>query len=214
MTLLPSDITTKYYEFRTVFDYQIVQASLNTGSYQYYYDVSKDYFCYSFDSDSMKCGEFSKTASGYWRCGLHFYDATVERKRTYARFPSVQVNPGATITSAYIQLYSTGSYTGTYNVDVHCEDTANGTNPQTSEGIEALVLTPIKVNWTQPAGVPGDWWTSPSLVPIIQGIVNKPDWREFNAITFVLKNGIYGNWRYWAGQNGAYAPKLHIEVRD
>lgn len=115
---------------------------------------------------------------------------------SFNNFTNITILQGATIISATLEYGLAESGGGTTNAQIAAQDTSNAVSPtNTSEfTTKQSNLTTARVNWN---AVPhGDWGTeitSPSIVTIIQEIVNRGDWTSGNAINM------------WVGDNASPA---------
>ena len=107
------------------------------------------------------------------------------------RFVNVTIPQGATIYNAYVQFTCKQVSTDVVNLTVNGQ---NSNNPapftDASGNISARPLTSASVNW-----VPMGWYTedeagtdqrTPSLVPVIQEIVNRSGWVSGNALALIV----------------------------
>jgi hypothetical protein len=142
---------------------------------------------------------------------------------SWRRFPGVTVPNGATIDVAYItQISNTGGYAGSILSNIYGVDEDNHTAPttlgewNTDHGIHttasvAYDFTVINANGTS--------MQTPSIVSIIQEIVDRGSWASGNAIGIHIDDDgttTSGVWQLWASyENGSRAPaNLHIEYTE
>lgn len=107
------------------------------------------------------------------------------------RFANITVPQGATIYNAYIQFTCKQTGSDVVNLTFHGQN-SNNPAPFTdgSGNISARPLTTASVNW-----VPLGWYTAdeagtdqrtPSLIPVVQEIVNRSGWVSGNSMVFVV----------------------------
>lgn len=115
------------------------------------------------------------------------------------RFPAVTIPQGATINSAKVSFFCNGAQSGTVvNVDIWGEDVDDAAVFSTEANYDGRALTTAKVDWD---GI-GSWsastrYDTPSLVAIIQEIIDRPTWVSGNALAILVKNdgSTPGAWR-------------------
>lgn len=107
------------------------------------------------------------------------------------RFANVTVPQGATIIKAYIQFTCKQTTSDVVSLTIHGQNSNNAT-PFTdiSGNISARPLTTSSINW-----MPLGWYNAdeagidqrtPSLVNIVQEIVNRPQWASGSAMAFIV----------------------------
>lgn len=118
-------------------------------------------------------------------------DATVGY-RNFFRFPSVTVPQGATITAASVQFDPRWSDSGTVvNLDLYFNNVDNATAPTTTGELDtrfgavtAAVAWDAVPAWT--ADTPNADTTTPSLVSILQTVINRAGWASGNALLLLI----------------------------
>lgn len=114
----------------------------------------------------------------------------------FMRFIGVTIPQGATINSAYLNVYSKSSGLGSSSggnitVALYAEKNSNALGLSSSEGeasseISGLPRTTQTVNWVMPAFADGtNLYTSGDIAAILQEIINQPDWQNGNAINIL-----------------------------
>jgi len=141
---------------------------------------------------------------------------SVRRASAFLRFTNVNIPQGATILNAYLVLparYSNSSTT--VNLKIYGNDVDNAVAPTSYSEAEALVLTSgVEWNnvgpWTQDS-----WYYSPSVVSIIQQIVNRAGWVSGNALMIIIKDNDSSGYAYRPiktyDYDGVNRPRLTIE---
>ncbi len=131
---------------------------------------------------------------------------------TWFRFNNVVIPAGAQITAAYVSLHITW-VPGSPDTILMADYQANPSAPTSYGDYTSRSVTTAQVQWAQ--AISTGWRNSPSIVSIIQELVNNNDYSGGAAIQMFHKvNGASTNgcW-YYNSQEGsaANAPKLHIE---
>ncbi|MEZ5306296.1 MAG: C25 family cysteine peptidase [Pyrinomonadaceae bacterium] len=133
------------------------------------------------------------------------------------RFNGVSVPVGATITNAYIELRannnnSTSSGSKTITIEGQAAD-----NPTTfttaNNNIAGRPRTTASVNWVTSTWTNASTEQSPSLVSVVQEIVNRGGWASGNSMAFILTGTSAGGYREGESFDGSSnrAPRLVIE---
>lgn len=149
---------------------------------------------------------------------------------TFLRFNNVTIPPGASISAALIHGCSYGNYNGgtlaNSTIFGGALDNALASNCDTAAHAEAVASTLATVTWSPvPDDTSHNWHDSPSIVSIIQEIVNRSGWSSGNSILIFLhngtgdypsqvpdnRNGCYGN-RYLSSYDDdpSRATELHV----
>ncbi len=137
----------------------------------------------------------------------------------YSRFTTVAIGQGDTIDVAYLTFnpFSTQSGT-TCNADVQADDSDDAVAPTDDTEFDAVTKTTAKVAWDS---IPT--WTidtpinTPSIVTVIQEVVDRGSWASGNAMALMLhdedKTSSSGAYRDSDSydSDASLAPKLHIE---
>ena len=107
----------------------------------------------------------------------------------FARFPNTTIPQGATISSVKLTFQAAFTSTGTVcNANVYFNDVDNATAPTTYTEANDKAVT-AAISWNSVVG-----WTansdydSPSIVSILQAIVNRPGWASGQAMMVLVKN--------------------------
>lgn len=107
------------------------------------------------------------------------------------RFASVPLPAGALVTSAHIQFTAdeTGSDATSLEIAAEAADNAAGFLTNRYD-LTRRALLPSRIVWTPPpwpvAGENGPAQRTPSLVALVQEIVNRPGWMPGNAMAFLV----------------------------
>ncbi len=160
---------------------------------------------------------------GRWRTPAPFYSAVESALyagsdfNVWARFTTVAVPEASTIDVAYLSV--TGDVSANDGVGVETniqfEDADNPTACTTQVDCEARVRTTSLTVWDDVDFVDGVEANSPSIVSVVQEIVDRGDWDSGDSmVAFVMDDttgsSLYYQWDSYDG-NAANAPKLHIE---
>jgi len=142
----------------------------------------------------------------------------------FIRFPGVVIPQGVTITSAHID-FSGINYAAIgdlyTDIDIYFEDSDDAIAPTSGAEFDVLTLTTATVVWSDPSGEKTfEIKTTPSLVAIVQEIVDRVGWVSGNAMMAVFKsnvgNSVEDYIQGWsvdseAGYPGVYQiPKFYI----
>lgn len=112
-------------------------------------------------------------------------DSDRAHERGFARFASLAIPAGATITSAVLTI---GSFTLANGVlcSVHAASAANAAAPTTASGLLGTTLTTASASWSNAStSAP---MNSPDLSAVIQEVIDLPGWTSGNALMFVTNN--------------------------
>ena len=108
------------------------------------------------------------------------------------RFNSINIPPGATITSASLVFSAIGAdapntNNGATSLTITGEATDHASTFTTAiNNISGRSLTAASSSWNPPAWSSGTTQTSPDLSAIVQEIVNRPGWAVGNSMAFVI----------------------------
>lgn len=134
--------------------------------------------------------------------------------RTALRFNNVALPQGATITNAYLEVYSSQSQWQNMAFSIRGDNVGNSAAFSTSSLPSARVLTSAVVNHSSNISWNANtWYQLNNISSVVQEIVNRGDWTSGNSMSLILQ-GTGGNWarkfiRSYNG-NAAQAPKLII----
>ncbi|TWD84439.1 PKD domain-containing protein [Kribbella amoyensis] len=128
------------------------------------------------------------------------------------RFDNVDVPPGATLTAAWIQFLSSGANSGSTTVQIAGiaeNDTASFTAQPTT--VTSRPRTQARATWSPPAwtgsGQSGSAQRTSDFRAVAQEVLNRPGWRQGNAMGFVLTGT---GERRASSNDGAASPILHL----
>ena len=159
------------------------------------------------------------TTSAMQRVG--YAGSTIYKIGGGMRFQAVTIPQGATIVTAHLQLRAYNDKSGTIvRSRIRGEAADDTTTFSTVSDYDNRVRTGVSVDWD---GIPA--WTkdadynSPSIVSVIQEIVNRGSWASGNAIVIFWDdhegrsdpNSDCDRIAYSYNGSTTYAPKLHIE---
>jgi len=161
------------------------------------------------------------TTSSYFYVGGYF-NATYGRFNGYARFTNVTIPNGAIIRLAYLILTAAETRSAnTVNATLCAVDADDAAAPTNYAEAEGAARTAATVAWNAiPAWTNGNIYQSPSLVSVIQEIVDRPGWASGNALVIYAEdNGSTANEltvRRAHSYNGSpsAAPQLYIEYGE
>ena len=177
----------------------------------------------------MASGTFYPAASGddgYWRTSefdttsAHAIMGNIAAQATnvWVRFANVTIPQGSTITSAYVKWTAESNKTGTVvNVRIYANDVDNPTAPTDQTEANALDLTSASVDWDNVASWTGSTqYNSPSIVTVIQEIINRVGWSSGQALMCLFKDNGSDSGEYRSGtqidyDSGSAKAELHVE---
>ncbi len=133
-------------------------------------------------------------------------------QRVGLRFQNVAVPTGAVITAAYLEFTNDVANPGSADLTIEGQAADNpGTFASGSGDITSRPTTSASVPWAVPAwDTAGQTHQSPSLVPIVQELIDRPGWTSGNALV-VLVSGTGRRTARSYDANPAEAPLLHID---
>ncbi|MCP5013773.1 MAG: hypothetical protein GY938_00650, partial [Ketobacter sp.] len=129
-------------------------------------------------------------------------------------FPSVTIPQGATIDVAYLTIVPNSTSVDDADCTIYCEDVDDADDYSTTADVTDRTLTTANVSWV--AGSLGaSAVNTPSLVTIVQEVVDRGSWASGNRMNFLLKGASSGSDRlqFKSADNGTAGdrPKLHVE---
>jgi hypothetical protein len=170
---------------------------------------------------------FRYVGSGYDSINLAYGSETVGegfwgepgiRGKSGMRFQNVTIPKGATIDTAYFQIYSENQQSGSgTNTIIKGEDVDDAAAFSTKENYDARSRTSASVDWDITATwSESTWQDSPEIKTVIQEIVNRGGWSSGNdLVIFWEDDGTSTEYREGAAYDfyigSEYAPKLYIE---
>ncbi|MCV0404469.1 MAG: DNRLRE domain-containing protein [Chloroflexi bacterium] len=131
------------------------------------------------------------------------------------RFTNLTVPQGATVTNAWIQFMTDEASSGTTSLTFRAEAVDNSATFTTTTGsVGSRPRTSAFTTWSPPAwltvGEAGPDQRTPSLVGLVQEVVDRGGWTSGNALS-VIVTGSGTRWaEAWDGTT-AGAPLLHVE---
>jgi len=140
--------------------------------------------------------QYSLTQATQSRAGLAAWEFGAEKisYNMYLYIPNITINQGVTITSAYLSLIATltGSYDQEINVEIGAYNADDTSYPSGIIDFQSKFLnqTTAKVTWDddEVTWIGGTRYSSPSLITIIQEIINRSGWSNGNGILIFLAN--------------------------
>ena len=141
-------------------------------------------------------------------------DLMVDGGETFAavgiRIPGIGIPSGAVITNAYLQFVADEAQSGTTNLTISGEDTGNATTlTSTAFSITSKTQTSANVAWNPLPWTLGNTYQSADISTVVQELIDRGDWSNGNAMTFILEGtGTRTAESYNGGAN--VAPKLFI----
>ncbi|MEO8610030.1 MAG: hypothetical protein ABI690_19205 [Chloroflexota bacterium] len=130
------------------------------------------------------------------------------------RFTNVTIPPGAVVTSAHLEFYSTQSQWISINLQIAAEAADNSAAFSSSSKPSQRPLTAIinhasNVNWAA-----NNWYSFNEMVSAVQPVISRAGWRSGNSLTIILKgtgSGTYARKFIRSFEGGAgFAARLVI----
>ena len=130
------------------------------------------------------------------------------------KFDGITINQGATIKDAYIELYSIGTPINRYpNCKIYCDDTDNAVDFSEIGVLDICgrTYTESYTRWNTTVDYL-KWVQTPSLVNIIQEIVDRNNWTSGNSIAFlIITEGLLGYSATFQNFENGYPARLYVE---
>ncbi len=139
----------------------------------------------------------------------------LDKKIGACRFDDIDIPRGARILNSYIRFYMPGSAAwNTYPIKIYAENTGDAAELENSPySLSSKQATRNKAYWLIVSeNTQRGWKQTPSLDDVLTEIVNRSDWEEGNAITFLLEYDNTFIVKLNALESGyEYVPQLVIE---
>jgi RHS repeat-associated protein len=161
-------------------------------------DVNQDNTSLTTTSSTAWLGNASSTTSSY----------------TGLRFNNLAIPPGATITSAHLEVFSSQSQWVSMSFNIAAEAIGNSPTFSTGNLPSQRTLTTQQVSHSSNVQWQAStWYSLNEMGPVVQEVVGRADWQSGNSLSIILK-GTGGAWgrksvRSFDG-SPADAPKLVI----
>lgn len=129
------------------------------------------------------------------------------------RFQNLTIPPGSTINVAYCSIRATNTSSDDPNVDIFAEAADNPADFSTTADVTGRTRSTANVQWTA-TGIGTGEVNSPSIVTVIQEIINRGGWASGNALVVFFDGRSDANATFrMTSYDGtpANSPKLHIE---
>jgi hypothetical protein len=130
------------------------------------------------------------------------------------RFSALEIPRGARILDAWLQFQADGSTSTGTSLQVRAEASDDApTFTRTRRDISNRALGSASVSWTPPAwsaGAQGEAQRSPSLVGVVQEVVDRAGWAPGNDLVLIIAGGGLRRAEAYDGLPEA-APLLHVE---
>jgi hypothetical protein len=165
------------------------------------------------DAEQKADGSITLTSSDL---EMHEYDGGARHQAVGLRFVGVPIPPGATIASAYVQFEADNDDDVPATLTLETEQTANAPPLTTAAGdLTSRVHSDAQVSWLVDPWVEGDAGPAErtaDISPLIQEVVDLPDWAVGNAIVVLITpdaRPIGG--RVAKSADGGVPPVLHVD---
>lgn len=108
----------------------------------------------------------------------------------------VDVPQAAPIVTAFLQVRHAGDDYA-MSVRIYADDVDNSSTFSGVDGPCERVATTAQVDWDLAADVwtPNTWYYSPSIVAVVQEMVNRPGWVANNALSIIIANNGGSNYK-------------------
>ena len=111
------------------------------------------------------------------------------------RFNNITIPQNATITSAYLRLYSAQNQWLTIQLTIAAEATANSgpfdfsNLPSTKTLTSSVINYTSNTNWSE-----NTWYTLDDVKTVIQEVVSRGDWNSGNSLSLIIKGNGSASW--------------------
>jgi hypothetical protein len=145
---------------------------------------------------------------------LMFGSLSGNQHKSYIRFPSINIPQGATVLTATLTLRASNiATTDTCNAIIYANNIDTSIAPTNKTEFDALALT-SGIEWAAiPHTAEYDAYSIPSLVSIIQNVINRDGWSSGNSLGIVIADNLSSSnaIRYGCSyEYASYRPKLTI----
>jgi hypothetical protein len=142
---------------------------------------------------------------------IAFGDNNTTDYHSHFRFV-LDVAQGSTITAAYITFRCLVGKSAGLNVNIYAEDADDATTIASYAAYDGLSLTDA-VNWQPGAVLAGSDYDTPSLVDIVQTVVDRASWASGNQINFIIKDNGSSTYEIFNTPEATVSgqPVLHVE---
>lgn len=151
---------------------------------------------------------YNATSSTVW---LGNYTGT---SYTGLRFSNLSIPQGATITGAYLEVYSTQNQSSQISFLTRADNVANSATFSTNNRPSQRVLTSASVPYSSTASWSSNtWYQLNDISPVVQEIVSRQDWNSGNSISIIMQGtGSNSLRRFVRSYNGnsSQAPRLVV----
>lgn len=147
-------------------------------------------------------GAFSSTSTGPT---LGDFDASIWGRCIFLRIAGFNVPQGATIDTAYLEFLPKGINGTIPPMKLWAEAADNPAAPTSKTDAEGRSLTSSSVSWTPASWDTATWQQSPSLVSVIQEVVNRPGWAIGNALHLLWKPNPV---------NGSFSVQQYVSINN
>ena len=130
------------------------------------------------------------------------------------KFDEINIPQGSIIKTAYIELFSIGTPGHLYpNCKIYCDyvdDAVNFIDVGVLD-ICGRIYTSSYAYWNSSV-IFGDWVKTPSVIPPIQDVINRTNWKKGNSIAFLFVTEGFDNYSAtFQNFESGYPPRLYIE---
>jgi hypothetical protein len=130
------------------------------------------------------------------------------------RFPALEIPRGARLRDAWLQFQADGSTSSATLLQIRAQASDDApTFSRTPSDLSNRVLGSASVSWSPPAwtgGAQGEAQRSPSLVSVVQEVVDREGWAPGNDLVLIITGSGLRRAESYEGILDA-APRLHVE---
>jgi len=164
----------------------------------------------SSDDANQDGGSLDLTSSTLWLGNA----SAITGSLTGLRFTNLAIPPGATINSAQLQVFSSQSQWVSISLSLTAEAIGNSPTFSASNPPSQRSLTSQGVaSQTDTQWLANTWYTLDQMAPVIQAVINRPDWQSGNSLSIIVT----GNGSPWGRKfvtsfdgSASKAPRLLI----
>ncbi|MFH2048881.1 MAG: carboxypeptidase-like regulatory domain-containing protein [bacterium] len=131
------------------------------------------------------------------------------------RFTDINIPKNATITNAYLEFTANGSSSGTTNLTITVQEADDPPTFSTSDNdISSRISSdPTAISWSiVESWSDGETKKSPDISELVQSLVNRSKWENFNAMVFIITGTGKRNASSFDSQSSP--PLLYVEYTE
>ena len=152
-------------------------------------DIHKDVYAVKNAYDDIRTFTVQGSKTGYGNEGGQYDSLQLSPSYSFGvRFTNISIPRNAIIKTAYIELYSIGTTNHRHPVcRIYCDDVDNAVNFSSIGVLDICgrIYTSKFSEWNDTLPY-GQWVSTPSLVFLIQEVIDRQNWNQGNAIAFLF----------------------------